>query len=98
MYDDFVASAYIELPHRYKLFSEPLDRALGAKSSLGIPLIELPVLLEPRNSFITDYSVTRREQGFRQLHYLYYYVHQGKQGPTCFSVNSTRYEDISTNS
>ena len=51
---------------------------MSTPNSLDIPIIELPILMEPLNEFLDQNARTRRELAARMVYYIHYKEFQHK--------------------
>ena len=72
------------LLQRIGLLVEPLNKMLGA--DFGIPIFELPVLFDAKENVDTDFTTTRREIAFRNLHFTYFNIMLRMNNLSCLSV------------
>ena len=74
---------------RYKELVKPVDRLFNA--DLGIPLTELPILLEPEEPSVAGHSLTSRELAFHQIYYTYaHWIRKKNQGThSCLKLSDS---------
>ena len=69
----------------YAELMKPVDRVFGAQ--LGIPLTDLPRLLEAKNTACMGCSSTSdRNLAFRQVYFTYYEYYKKLEGIKCLKV------------